>query len=98
LIIFFFPQRDSLTMDPQAKEEFRRAVRAYLAERPSLAFNENVIQRHVTREVPCTAPEVLAACDFLKDLGHIKEVPNSMGSLRYFQITAQGTLAHERGD
>ena len=85
-------------MTPQQKEDFRRAIRTYLAERPSLAFNENVIQRHVTREVPCTSPEVLGACDFLLDLAHIKEVKNTMGSLRYFQITAIGTLAHERGE
>jgi hypothetical protein len=85
-------------MTPENKEDFRRAVRRYFAERPSLAFNETMVHAKVAREIPCTVPEVLAACEFLKDLGHLTEVKNTMGSLRYFKIHAEGTLAHERGD
>lgn len=83
-------------MNPQDKEDLRRAVRTYLAERPALAFHEGMIHGHVSRQVACTVPEVIGACELLLDLGQIKEITNQMGSLRYFRIHAEGTLAHER--
>lgn len=85
-------------MSPTQKEELRRLVRGWLAERAALAYNLTSIQRGVGRELACTEPEVAEACQLLHDLGHLKDVPNSLGSAKYYQIHAQGTLAHERGD
>jgi hypothetical protein len=85
-------------MPPDLKEQLRRGVRGWLADRPALAFNTGTIQRGLSREMSCTEPEVAAACDLLLDLGHLREIPNALGSNRYFKIHASGTLAHERGE
>ena len=85
-------------MNPAHHEELRRVVRGWLADRAALAFNTGSIQRGVSREISCTEPEVAAACDLLLDLGHLKEIPNTLGANRYFKIHAAGTLAHERGE
>jgi hypothetical protein len=85
-------------MTADQKEELRRGVRGWLADRSALAFNVGTIQRGVSRSIPCTEPEVEAACVLLLDLGHLKEVPNTLGANRYFQIHAAGSLAHERGE
>lgn len=85
-------------MNAEEKEEFRRLVRKFYAERPATAHSVTAVHFSVGRSLACTIPEVEAACQFLLDRGQLKEIPNKMGSLRYFQIHADGTLAHERGE
>jgi len=85
-------------MNAQQLEELRRAIRSFLADRAALAFNSFSIHRGVSRETPCTQPEVEAALGFLLDLGHIKTVPNRISAVSYYQIAAAGRLAHERGE
>lgn len=85
-------------MSPELTEELRRLVRGWLADRAAMAYNINSIHRGVSREIRCTEPEVEAACLLLLDLGHLKIVPNSLGASKYYQIHANGTLAHERGE
>jgi hypothetical protein len=85
-------------MDLTQKEEFRRLVLAWLAQRCAVAYNSESVQRGVSREMPCTRPEVDEALHFLFTMKLLNEIPNSMGSVRYFQANAAGILAYERGD
>ena len=85
-------------MNAEDTEELRRLVRKHLAERPSVALNANSIQSAVAREIRCTIPEVEDACQLFKGLGHIEQIHNTFGSVKYFKITATGLLAHERGE
>lgn len=85
-------------MNAQQLEELRRATRSFLADRAALAFNPISIHRGVSRETPCTQPEVEAALSFLLDLGQIKTVPNRISAVCYYKIAAAGSLAHERGE
>ena len=45
----------------QRKSDLRRAVRHYLATRPTIAQEAGVIHRHVRRELPCDLDEIEAA-------------------------------------
>lgn len=85
-------------MTAEETEEFRRLVRKHLAERPAVALNARSIHAAVSRELRCTLPEVEDACQLFQGLGHFHQLHNSFGSVKYFQITAHGTLAHERGE
>jgi len=85
-------------MNNQQKEELRRLTLAWMAQRAALAFNATSVQRGVSREMPCTIPEIEEAMLFLFSLRHLDEVRNSLGATRYFQINAAGTLAYERGE
>lgn len=76
--------------------EFRRAVRAHLAERPAVAQPAATIHRALKREWGCELEEVAQACVFLLSLGHFKEVRDPLGGrVVDYQITAAGTIAHE---
>ena len=87
-----------LMMSTLQKEELRRTCLAWLAARLSLAFNVSSIQRGVNREMPCTVEEVADAMVFLNGMGLTHEVPNKLGGTKYYQISAEGILAYERGD
>lgn len=84
-------------MTPFQLEELRRAIRAWLYDRAALAFNAQSVHRGVSREIPCTQPEVETALAFLLDLGHVKFIPNQISAVKYYQISAAGSLAHESG-
>lgn len=85
-------------MTPAQKEELRRLVLAWMAQRCAVAYNSESVHRGVSREMPCTRPEVDEAMHFLFCLKMLNEVPNALGSARYFQANATGILAYERGD
>jgi len=78
--------------------DFRRAVRAHLAERPSVSQAPATIHRFMGRDVPGTVKDVEQACAVLAALGqfHVENDPIG-GSVRYYRITAQGILDHEAG-
>ena len=85
-------------MTSQQKEELRRLVLRFMAERAALSYNAASVQRGVGREMAHTQPEAAEALELLLDLGWLKLVPNSLGAARYYQISAAGTLAYERGE
>lgn len=85
-------------MNLDQREDLRRFVLGFLAKRSACAFNCVSVQNTVRRDMPCTEDEVEETLQFLKSLGFVEEVPNKMGSRRYYQISAAGTLAHERGE
>lgn len=79
-------------------EHFRRTVLGFLAKRSACAFNAVSVHATVRRDVPCTEEEVEQALIFLKSAGYLDEVPNKLGSRRYYQANSNGILSHERGD
>ena len=85
-------------MSNEQKEELRRLSLRWLAERAALAFNSSSIHRGVSRDLACTQPEAEAALELLLDLGWLKDVPNKLGAIRYYQVSAAGSLAYERGE
>lgn len=79
--------------------EFRRAVRAHLAERPAIAQNPATIQRHLAREHDCTLADTENACAVLEALKHISAANDPLGGkTKFYKATAEGILAHERGE
>lgn len=80
----------------ERREECRREVRRHLYERASVAQSVGAIRRGLAADFDFTEAEVRAALLLLKDLGQVKAEPASLGATLYFQITATGTLEHER--
>lgn len=86
------PEQDQLR-----REDIRRAVRSYLADRPAVALSPTTIARGLRAEWPdITLTEVSAALQFFVSAKQIEELTESIGSSKYYKITAEGTLAHER--
>lgn len=83
---------------PERNEEVRYAVRQYLAERPSIAQMTSTIRQRLAMENDFTYAEVQAALEFLVSLEQVKLTVSKLGSSKYYQITAAGTLAHERNE
>lgn len=83
--------------DQQRREECRRAVRAYLAERARLSMGIGAITRGLCREGGFSEEEVADALAYLVSRRHVTESPDPDGATPYFQISAEGVLAHERG-
>lgn len=85
-------------MSPDQKEELRRLCLRFLASRSAVAMNCVSVHQGVRREMPCTEEEVEEQLMFLRSSGLLDEVPNRMGSRRYYQANAAGVLAFERGE
>jgi hypothetical protein len=82
--------------DQEAREECRREVLNYLANRPAVALSRDTIRRGLAREFDFEDAEILHACAFLVSRGFASEKHADLGATRYYQISADGTLAHER--
>lgn len=81
----------------QRREDCRREVLAYLATRAAVALGVPSVKRGLSAEWDFTEYEVLHAAQFLMSDGLIVEHVEKLGSSRYYQITANGIRAHERG-
>ena len=79
------------------KEDARRAVLRYLAIREGLSFSLGAIVAGLRHEGAFDEDEVKAALHFREGLGHVRKDPDAVGSTPYWQATAPGVLAHERG-
>lgn len=84
--------------DPDRAEECRYEARHYLATRSTLALDAGAVQRGLARNFDFTLAEVEAALVFLVSLGQAQTEPATLGRTKYYQITAQGQLADERGE
>lgn len=84
-------------MNQMQKEELRRLVRTWLAERGALSFNAHSVHRGVSREIACTEPEVEDALTLLTGMGQVSAAHSELGSTLYYKVTAAGILANERG-
>lgn len=81
----------------EKNEECRREVRAYLADRPSVALSAGTIRRGLQAEWNYNAEEITNALGFLRSLDQVAQTRAELGSTLYYRISATGTLAHERG-
>lgn len=85
------------TPETQARlESCRRAVRSYLYERPAVAQSAVTVHRGLSIEHDFGLEEVAAALSFLAELEQLRKRPDPLGATVYFQISAEGILAHER--
>lgn len=84
-------------MDPQEqREDCRREVRRFLAERSQLAFRDQTIQQKLHMEHSFTIGDVRDALAFLVSDKMVEVEPESLGATLYYKITATGIRAHER--
>lgn len=92
----------STPITPAQREELRAIVREQLVAAQSVALPAAAITRRVnhTRVLAFEASEeeVGAALRFLESLGQAQSRPHTLGSTVYWQATAAGILAHERGE
>jgi len=86
-------------MEDSDISDFRRAVRGHLAERPTVAQSAETIHRHVAREYGASILDTQNAIAVLVALGHLKSHADKLGgSAKFYQATAEGIFAHERGE
>jgi len=79
--------------------DFRRAVRAHLAERPAVSQSAETVHRHLRREFDCSIAETEKALAVLEAMQQARVSYDPLGgSTKYYQATADGILRHERGD
>lgn len=84
--------------DQKRKEDCRREVRGWLAERQALAHPAERIARGINREGnDFDLKEINDAVVFLVGRKHVEVEPDGDGSTLYYKITSEGVLFHERG-
>jgi hypothetical protein len=81
----------------ERKEECRRRVREYLANRSVLAYRAATVRTGLSREHAFDLDEIKAALLFLVSAKQVSIEHDSLGATPFYQITADGILAHERG-
>lgn len=85
----------------ERRDECRRKVLGFLAERAAVAHHPKTIRRRLNdgHEHDFTDAEVAAALTFLLGLApkRVRAVTEPMGSTLHYQATSDGVLAHERG-
>ena len=83
------------------REELRYAVREQLVAASTVALSADMLHRRVIRarviDFGFETSDVQEVLTFLASLGQAKETPASLGATLYYQATAAGVLAHERG-
>ena len=86
-------------MDPETAPILRRAIRAHLAARPSIAQSPATLHRYLGAEHGAGIDDVKNAAEFLVGIGHLHSAQDPLGgSAIYYQATPAGILAHERGE
>lgn len=89
------------TMSDTNQADIRRAVRDYLAARPHNAQAADTILRGIVREgITASQNDVLDALAFwlTSSPSQLTSTVDPVGSKKYYQITAAGSLAFERGE
>ena len=83
------------------REDLRYAVREQLVAAKTVALDAEMIRRRVERsrllDFGFTVADVEDALALLVGLGHASSMPVELGATKYYQATAAGVLAHERG-
>lgn len=83
--------------DKSRAEDCRHDVLHHLATVSTTARDVPAIRRSINRNSDYTEREVSAACYFLLGLGYLTRRDDPLGSTVYYQISAAGQLADERG-
>lgn len=83
------------------REELRYAVREQLVAAQLVSLSAEMLQRRVDRSrslnFTATIQDVTAALALLESLGQAVASPAALGATKFYQATAAGVLAHERG-
>lgn len=85
------------------REDLRLAVREVLVAAGTVAFPAEVIERRVRRlqilDFDFTTADITAAAELLGGLtpAQVQKHPHALGATEYYQATAAGVLAQERG-
>ena len=83
---------------PAEKEDVRHAVRTYLYDRQRAAQTIATIARNLRRDgTRCDEDDVEIALAFLEGAEQATAEPDPLGSTKYYRLTSDGILAHERG-
>ncbi len=83
--------------DQQRREECRKEVRGWLANRQRLAFTNETIRRRVNAEGNDFSQEQINdALVFLVGRKHVAMTPDGDGATPHYQATSEGVLAAER--
>ena len=88
----------AITLSPEENEQLRHAALGALAARHPVAVTSRAISRSVDREVIFTvsAAAIESALNFLKDKGFVRFEHDTLGSEKWWTITAEGLLQVER--
>ncbi len=83
------------------REELRFAVREILVNASTVALAADMILRRIERgklvDFTADTAAIEGALAFLVSHGQVKAEPAALGATLYYQATAAGVLAHERG-
>ena len=80
------------------RELLRDELLAFLSEARRLKFDADQLWRIVGRKLGCAPEDVLNELAFLVSAGLAAESYHGSGATKYYQATAAGVLAYERGD
>lgn len=80
----------------ERREECRREVLRYLADRSVLAFRAETIRNSLHREHKFSIEEIISALEFERGAGRVSIEPHRQGATNFYRITSEGTLFHER--
>ena len=78
------------------REQCRREVLAYLANRSVATLSADAIFEALKRKFRFTIEEVKAGLEFHRSAGRILAQPDPFGATLYYKVTADGILFHER--
>ena len=83
--------------DPQERrEECRREVLRYCANRSVLAFRAETIRNALHREFNFTLEEIISALEFEHGAARLNVEPHSQGATKFYRVTSEGILFNER--
>lgn len=86
-----------MSENSERREEARREVLRFLAERNLLAHSPQAIRSGVNREgFNFAKDEILGAIQSLESGSYLSERVDPLGSSKTYQVTLSGTLLHER--
>lgn len=92
----------SAPLSQTEREELRYALRELMVATSSVALTAEMIKRRLNLDrmllFEFSDRDLLEALGLLKGLGQLSATPDGLGATLYYQITATGVLAHERGD
>jgi hypothetical protein len=86
-------------MRPEQRELLRKSALSILAESPAAAFTVSVLHARLKRQcpdIPFDEHDVAEAIALLEGLFLVRAIQSPLGSTLSYQISAQGTLFHER--
>lgn len=85
----------------QQREDLRYAVREQLVNAKTVALSAEMVLSRVLRsrllDFKPDGEDVEDALTLLVGLAHATAIPSELGATKYYQATAAGVLAHERG-